>query len=44
MSVKDGGMRIEFADQDPRIRRMYLEALERNGIQRQVEDFSPRLR
>ncbi len=32
VSVKDGGMQIEFEDQDPRIHGMYLEALAGNGV------------
>jgi quercetin dioxygenase-like cupin family protein len=32
VSVKEGGLQIEFEDQDPRIHKMYLEALAKNGV------------
>ena len=32
VSVKDGGMQIDFEDQDPRIHGMYLEALAHSGV------------
>jgi uncharacterized RmlC-like cupin family protein len=32
VSVKDGGMQIDFEDQDPRVHGMYLEALAKSGI------------
>jgi hypothetical protein len=32
VSVKGGGMQIEFADQAPRIHAMYLEALGKSAV------------
>lgn len=32
VSLKEGGLQIEFEDQDPRIHEMYLEALAKNGV------------
>ena len=32
MDVKKGGDQIEWADQDPKVHRMFLEALARNGV------------
>ena len=31
-SLKDGGNQIEYEDQDPRIHRIYLEELRKNGV------------
>ena len=33
VDVKKGGDQIEWADQDPKVHRMFLEALARNGVQ-----------
>ncbi len=33
VNVRDGGRQIEYADQDPRIHRIYLEELDRNGVE-----------
>jgi uncharacterized RmlC-like cupin family protein len=32
VDVKEGGLQIEFEDQDPRIHAMYLDALAKNGV------------
>jgi hypothetical protein len=38
VSVRDGGRQIEYGDQDPRIHRMYLEELDRNGVESRMGD------
>ena len=39
VSFKQGGAQIEYTDQDPRIHRMYLEALAKNGVQCRMGEF-----
>ena len=39
MSNKDGGRQIDYADQDPRIHRLYLEELARNGVSCRMSEF-----
>jgi hypothetical protein len=39
VSVKEGGLQIELEDQDPRIHRMYLDALARNGVRCEMTEF-----
>ncbi|MDX1485259.1 MAG: hypothetical protein R3229_12345 [Alphaproteobacteria bacterium] len=39
VSVKDGGGQVEFADQDPRIHPMFLEALAANGVECRMTEF-----
>ncbi len=39
VNVRDGGRQIEYADQDPRIHRIYLAELERNGVESQMGDY-----
>lgn len=39
VNVRDGGRQIEYADQDPRIHRMYLEELDRNGVESRMGDY-----
>jgi len=39
VNVRDGGRQIEYADQDPRIHRMYLEELDRNGVDSRMGDY-----
>jgi len=39
VSVKKGGAQIEYTDQDPRIHRMYLDALAKNGVQCRMGEF-----
>lgn len=38
VSVRDGGRQIEYRDQDPRIHRMYLEELDRTGVESRMGD------
>jgi mannose-6-phosphate isomerase-like protein (cupin superfamily) len=38
VSVKKGGAQIEYADQDRRVHRMYLEELRKNGVQCHMGD------
>ena len=33
ISVKDGGRQIEYEDQDPRIHKLFLQELKKNGVQ-----------
>jgi hypothetical protein len=40
-SVKDGGGQIEYEDQDPRIHRIWLEAMHKNGAPPKMEKFIP---
>lgn len=37
LSVKEGGTMIEYEDEDPAIRRLYLEALATSGVEFQME-------
>jgi gentisate 1,2-dioxygenase len=37
VNVKEGGRQIEYEDQDPRIHRMYLDELSKQGIQPRME-------
>ena len=39
VSFKQGGAQIEYTDQDPRIHRMYLEELARNGVKSRMGEF-----
>jgi hypothetical protein len=41
VSVRDGGRQIEYEDQDPRIHRIYLEELARNGVQSRMDAILP---
>jgi hypothetical protein len=38
-SVKDGGDQIEYEDQDPRIHRIWLEDMRKNGAPPKMEKF-----
>jgi mannose-6-phosphate isomerase-like protein (cupin superfamily) len=40
VSMLQGGNQIEYEDQDPRIHRLYLEALDENGIACRMGDFT----
>jgi hypothetical protein len=40
-SIKDGGDQIEYEDQDPRIHKMWLEQLKKNGATPRMEKFFP---
>ena len=37
--IQDGGRQIEYADQDPRIHRKWLEAIAANGVESQMGDL-----
>jgi uncharacterized RmlC-like cupin family protein len=39
VNVRDGGAQIEYEDQDPRIHRIYLEELRKNGVQSGMGGF-----
>jgi hypothetical protein len=39
VSIKDGGRQVEYEDQDPRIQRMFAEALAQSGISPRMEQF-----
>jgi uncharacterized RmlC-like cupin family protein len=39
VNVKDGGCQIEYADQDPRIHKIYLEELARHGVKSGMARF-----
>jgi hypothetical protein len=40
-SIKEGGDQIEYEDQDPRIHRIWLEAMRKNGAPAKMEKFIP---
>jgi len=40
-SIKEGGDQIEYQDQDPRIHKMWLEQLRKNGATPRMEKFFP---
>ena len=40
-SIKDGGDQIEYEDQDPRIHRIWLEEIRKNGAPPKMEKFVP---
>jgi hypothetical protein len=39
VSIQKGGRQIEFEDQDPRIHRKWLEAIERTGVKSEMSDI-----
>jgi hypothetical protein len=39
MSEQDGGRQITYEDQDPRIHRLYLEELAKNGVSCRMSEF-----
>ena len=39
VSVKKGGAQIEYEDQDPRVHRLFLEELKKNGVQCRMNEF-----
>ena len=41
VSIKDGGRQIEYEDEDPRVRRLYEDALARNGIPSRMSEVIP---
>jgi mannose-6-phosphate isomerase-like protein (cupin superfamily) len=40
VNVRDGGNQIEYEDQDPRVHRMFLDALARNGVECRMGNFT----
>jgi hypothetical protein len=38
-SAKAGGNQIEYADQDPRIHRMFVERCHANGVEVKMDEF-----
>jgi hypothetical protein len=40
-SVKEGGDQIEYEDQDPRIHRIWLEEMRKNGAPPRMEKYIP---
>jgi mannose-6-phosphate isomerase-like protein (cupin superfamily) len=40
-SIKEGGDQIEYEDQDPRIHRIWLEEMKKNGVEPKMEKFFP---
>ncbi len=41
LSLKEGGGQIEYEDQDPRIHRMWLEEMKKNGVTPKMEKLIP---
>jgi mannose-6-phosphate isomerase-like protein (cupin superfamily) len=41
LSLKEGGGQIEYEDQDPRIHRMWLEEMKKNGVTPRMEKLIP---
>ena len=41
LSIKEGGDQIEYEDQDPRIHKIWLEELKKNGVTPRMEKFFP---
>lgn len=41
LSLKEGGDQIEYEDQDPRIHKMWLDELKKNGVTPRMEKFFP---
>ncbi|HTI88613.1 MAG TPA: cupin domain-containing protein [Alphaproteobacteria bacterium] len=39
VSVKKGGAQIEYSDQDPRVHRMFLDELKKNGVKCRMGEF-----
>jgi gentisate 1,2-dioxygenase len=39
VSLREGGRQIEYEDEDPRIRRLYAEALAENGVEMRMDEF-----
>jgi hypothetical protein len=40
-SIKEGGDQIEYEDQDPRIHRIWLEEMRKNGVEPKMDKFFP---
>jgi hypothetical protein len=39
--IKEGGDQIEYTDQDPRIHKIWLDEMRRNGVEPKMEKFFP---
>jgi hypothetical protein len=39
VSVTDGGFQVEYEDQDPRLHRIFLEELAKNGVSCRMGEF-----
>jgi hypothetical protein len=39
VKVADGGCQIEYEDQDPRVHRIFLEELAKNGVRSRMAKF-----
>jgi len=39
-SIKEGGDQVEYEDQDPRIHRIWLEEMQKNGVTPKMHDFN----
>jgi hypothetical protein len=40
-SIKEGGDQIEYEDQDPRIHKIWLDEMHRNGVEPRMDKFFP---
>jgi hypothetical protein len=41
VDIKEGGDQIEYEDQDPRIHRIWLDEMKKNGVEPKMEKFFP---
>jgi hypothetical protein len=41
VNIKEGGDQIEYEDQDPRIHRIWLDAMKKNNVEQKMEKFFP---
>ena len=41
LNIKEGGGQIEYEDQDPRIHRLWLEEMRKNGVTPKMEGLVP---
>jgi quercetin dioxygenase-like cupin family protein len=41
LSLREGGDQIEYEDQDPRIHRLWLEEMRKNGVEQRMDKFFP---
>jgi mannose-6-phosphate isomerase-like protein (cupin superfamily) len=41
VNIKEGGDQIEYEDQDPRIHRIWLDEMKKNGVEPRMEKFFP---
>jgi mannose-6-phosphate isomerase-like protein (cupin superfamily) len=40
-NIKEGGDQIEYADEDPRIYKLWLEEMRKNGVEAKMQEFFP---